>query len=324
MQMVDLNKKAFKVQNILLSYGFYILLVLFVLFFSIVSESFLTASNWTQISIVACFLLTASAGLTTVIITGNIDLSLGSVAYVAAAMVYVTSEFPPAVSILVGIAAGIVAGLINGVLVSHLRMNSLLTTLGILIAYRGISLVITGGTVRPVSEGLRFLGSIKFFNFMPLVFLIGFVVMIVLQTVLSKTKFGAYCYAIGNSEQAADRIGIPVKTVKTVVFVISGTCGAISGILLPMYLGEVTTFTGRGMEFEAVAAVVIGGTSLFGGRGNVLPGTFAGALLLIIINNGLGTIGVSPYIYPFVAGVVIFLAIYLDSLKNLRRSSRFQ
>jgi ribose/xylose/arabinose/galactoside ABC-type transport system permease subunit len=322
--MNDLIGKAFKAQNILLSYGFYILLVLFIIFFSIVSESFLTASNWTQISIVACFLLTASAGLTTVIITGNIDLSLGSVAYVAAAMVYVTSAFPPALSILVGIAAGIVAGLINGVLVSHLRMNSLLTTLGILIAYRGISLVITGGTVRPVSEGLRFLGGIKFFNFMPLVFLISFVVMIMLQIVLSKTKFGAYCYAIGNSEQAADRIGIPVKMVKTVVFVISGTCGAISGILLPMYLGEVTTFTGRGMEFEAVAAVVIGGTSLFGGRGNILPGTFAGALLLIIINNGLGTIGVSPYIYPFVAGVVIFLAIYLDSLKNLRRSSRFQ
>jgi ribose/xylose/arabinose/galactoside ABC-type transport system permease subunit len=105
---------------------------------------------------------------------------------------------------------------------------------------------------------------------------------------------------------------------------ISGTCGAISGLLLPMYLGEVTTFTGRGMEFQAVAAVVIGGTSLFGGRGHVLPGTLAGVLLLIIINNGLGTIGVSPYIYPFVAGVVIFLAIYLDSLKNLRRSSRFK
>ena len=321
--MSDLSRNAFKVQNILLSYGFYILLVLFIIFFSIVSESFLTASNWTQISIVACFLLTASAGLTTVIITGNIDLSLGSVAYVAAAMVYVTSGYPPAISILVGIAAGIAAGLINGVLVSHLRMNSLLTTLGILIAYRGISLVITGGTVRPVSEGLRFLGGIKFFDFIPLVFLIGFVVMITLQIVLSKTKFGAYCYAIGNSEQAADRIGIPVKMVKTVVFVISGTCGAISGILLPMYLGEVTTFTGRGMEFEAVAAVVIGGTSLFGGRGNILPGTFAGALLLIIINNGLGTIGVSPYSYPFVAGVVIFLAIYLDSLKKLRRSSRF-
>ena len=321
--MTDLDRRTFNVQNMFLSYGFYILLVLFVLFFGIISESFLTVSNWTQISIVACFLLTASAGLTTVIITGNIDLSLGSVAYVAAAMVYLTSEFPPIISILVGIAAGLVAGFINGVLVSHLRMNSLLTTLGIMIAYRGISLVITGGTVRPVSEGLRFLGSIKFFNIVPLVFLISFIVMIMLQIVLSKTKFGAYCYAIGNSEQSATRIGIPVKTVKTAVFIISGTCGAISGLLLPMYLGEVTTFTGRGMEFEAVAAVVIGGTSLFGGRCNILPGTFAGVLLLIIINNGLGTIGVSPYIYPFVAGVVIFLAIYLDSLKNLRRSSRF-
>ena len=83
-----------------------------------------------------------------------------------------------------------------------------------------------------------------------------------------------------------------------------------------MYLGEITTFTGRGMEFQAVAAVVIGGTSLFGGRGSVLPGTMAGVLLLIIINNGLGTRGVSPYIYPFVAGALIFIAIYLDSIKN--------
>ena len=321
--MTDMAKPTFKVHNLFLSYGFYILLALFVIFFGIISESFLTVSNWTQISIVACFLLTASAGLTMVIITGNIDLSVGSTAYLAAAMVYLTSGLPPAVSILAGILTGAVAGLINGVLVSYLRMNSLLTTLGIMIAYRGISLVITGGTVRPVSDGLSMLGKIKLFQVLPLVFLISLIVVILLQITLSQTKFGAYCYAIGNSEPAAVRIGIPVKTIKTGVFVISGICGAITGILIPMYLGEVTTFTGRGMEFQAVAAVVIGGTSLFGGRGNVLPGTFAGVLLLIIINNGLGTIGVSPYLYPFVAGLVIFLAIYLDSLKKLRRSSRF-
>lgn len=322
--MSDFRGKPFAIRNFFLSYGFYILLALFVIFFSIVSESFLTVSNWTQISIVTCFLLTASVGLTMVIITGNIDLSIGSTAYLAAAMVYVTSGFPPAVSILVGLLAGLIAGLINGVLVSRFKMNSLLTTLGIMIAYRGISLVITGGTVRPVSEGIAVLGKIKYFDALPLVFLVSLIVMVILQIVLSHTKFGAYCYAIGNSEPAAIRIGIPSKTVVTIAFMISGTCGAISGLLLPMYLGEVTTFTGRGMEFQAVAAVVIGGTSLFGGRGHVLPGTLAGVLLLIIINNGLGTIGVSPYIYPFVAGVVIFLAIYLDSLKNLRRSSRFK
>jgi ribose transport system permease protein len=243
------------------------------------------------------------------------------VAYLAAAVVYLTSGYPPVMSILLGISTGMVAGLINGVLVSYLRMNSLLTTLGIMIAYRGISLLITGGTVQPISEGLEELGTIKYFDTFPLVFVIGLGVMIVLQIVLSRTQFGTYCFAIGNNESGATKIGIPVKKIKTIVFMISGICGAITGILIPMYLGEVTTFTGRGMEFQAVAAVVIGGTSLFGGRGNVLPGTFAGVLLLIIINNGLGTVGVSPYIYPFVAGVVIFFAIFLDSLKNLRRSS---
>lgn len=322
--MADHATYRFIVKNIFLSYGFYILLAIFIIFFSIISKSFFTISNWTQISIVGCFLLTASAGLTMVIITGNIDLSIGSIAYLAAAMVYLTADFSPLVSIFAAILVGLVVGLINGILVSYFKMNSLLTTLGIMIAYRGLSLVITGGTVRPVSEGISQLGKIKFFDVLPLVFLISLIVVVVLQIMLSQTKFGAYCYAIGNSKSSAQKIGIPVKAVLISAFMLSGVCGAISGLLLPMYLGEVTTFTGRGMEFQAVAAVVIGGTSLFGGRGNVFPGTLAGVLLLIIINNGLGTIGVSPYLYPFVAGVVIFLAIYLDSLKNLKRSLRFE
>ena len=311
-------------QDVLLSYGFYILLLVLIVLFTFISNSFLTVSNWTQISIVACFLLAASAGLTLVMITGNIDLSIGSVAYLAAAVVYLTSDFPPAVSLVAGVLVGVLSGSICGVLVAYFRMNSLLTTLGLMIAYRGISLVLTEGTVRPVNEGVKELGSIKFFDVLPLVFLVALAVMIVLQIVLSSTKFGTYCYAIGNSESAAEKIGIPVKPVKLAVFCISGACGALSGLLSSMYLGEVTTFTGRGMEFQAVAAVVIGGTSLFGGRGSVLPGSLAGVMLLIIINNGLGTRGVSPYVYPFAAGAVMFIAIYLDSLKNMRKAWRAQ
>jgi ribose/xylose/arabinose/galactoside ABC-type transport system permease subunit len=310
-------------RNFFFSYGFYLLLAVLVILFSFISNSFLTVSNWTQISIVACFLLTVSAGLTLVVITGNIDLSVGSVVYLAAAVLYLTTGLPVAVSFGLALLTGIVVGIVNGVLVAYLRMNSLLTTLGLMIAYRGLSLVLTGGTVRPMVAEVAALGKIKFFGVLPLVFVVSLAVMIVLQILLSRTKFGAYCYAIGNNEAAARKVGIPVRAVKLAVFAISGLCAAITGLLLPMYLGEVTTFTGRGMEFQAVAAVVIGGTSLFGGRGNVLPGTLAGVLLLIIINNGLGTRGVSPYVYPFVAGVVIFLAIYLDSLKNLRRSARF-
>ena len=311
-------------QDVLFSYGFYILLLVLIVLFSFISNSFLTIGNWTQISIVACFLLTASAGLTLVMITGNIDLSIGSIAYLAAAVVFLTADYPPAVSLAAGVLVGVMAGSFSGVLVAYLRMNSLLTTLGMLIAYRGISLVLTGGTVRPVHEGIAALGRIKLLDVFPLVFIVALSVMIVLQVVLSRTKFGTWCYAIGNSESAAEKIGIPVKPIKLAVFCVSGACGAISGLLSSMYLGEVTTFTGRGMEFQAVAAVVIGGTSLFGGRGTVLPGTLAGVLLLIIINNGLGTRGVSPYVYPFVAGGVMFVAIYLDSLKNLRKAWRVQ
>lgn len=311
-------------QDVLFSYGFYILLLVLVVLFTFISNSFLTVSNWTQISIVACFLLAASAGLTLVMITGNIDLSIGSAAYLAAAVVYLTAGFPPAVSLVAGILVGVLSGSVCGVLVAYFRMNSLLTTLGLMIAYRGISLVLTQGTVRPVNEGVKALGSIKLFDVFPLVFLVALAVMIILQIVLSSTKFGTYCYAIGNSESAAEKIGIPVKPVKLAVFCISGACGALSGLLSSMYLGEVTTFTGRGMEFQAVAAVVIGGTSLFGGRGSVLPGSLAGVMLLIIINNGLGTRGVSPYVYPFAAGAVMFIAIYLDSLKNMRKAWRAQ
>jgi ribose/xylose/arabinose/galactoside ABC-type transport system permease subunit len=306
------------------SYGFYLLLAGLVILFTLISHSFLTASNWTQISIAACFLLAAASGLTLVLITGNIDLSVGSIAYLAAATVYLTADYPVALSIGAALAVGLLAGLVNGFLVAYLRMNALLTTLGLLIAYRGISLVLTEGTVRPVSEDLAALGRIKWFDdTLALVFLVSFGVMIILQIIVTRTRFGTYCFAIGNNEAAAHKIGIPVQRVKITAFCLSGLCGAISGVLLAMYLGEVTTFTGRGMEFQAVAAVVIGGTSLFGGRGNVLPGTLAGVLLLIVINNGLGTLGVSPFVYPFVSGALIFLAIYLDSLKN-RSKKLFQ
>jgi len=320
--MFEFKKGSARARDFLFSYGLYALLTLLIAVFGLISHSFLTVSNWAQISVAACFLLVASAGLTLVMITGNIDLSIGSIAYLASTTVYLTTDFSPGTSFVAGVAVGIAAGLLSGIFVSYLKMNSLLTTLGLMIAYRGIGLLLTGGSVHPVNPSISWLGKIEFFDALPAVFLVSLVVMIVLQIILSQTKFGAYCYAIGNNEVAATKLGIPVKTVKTAAFCISGACGAISGVLSTVYLGEITTFTGRGMEFQAVAAVVIGGTSLFGGKGNVLPGTLAGVLLLIMINNGLGTRGVSPYVYPFVAGVVIFAAIYLDSLKNISRTAR--
>jgi ribose transport system permease protein len=305
---------------LVMSYGLYVFLAALIVFFGFVSHSFLSVSNWVQLGIASCFLLTSAAGLTVVMLTANIDLSVGSIAYLAAAVVYLTADAGATVSVIAAILTGMGAGLISGVLVSYLRMNSLLTTLGLMIAYRGLSLVLTDGTVHPVGDTIALMGRFKVAGVAPLVLLISLVVVVVVQIAMSSTRFGVYCYAIGNSEAAARKLGVPTRAVILAAFCVSGVCGALSGLLSSMYLGEVTTFVGRGMEFQAVAAAVIGGTSLFGGRGNVFPGTLAGVLLLTVINNGLGTWGVSPYVYPFVAGTVIFVAIYLDSLKNLRPS----
>jgi ribose/xylose/arabinose/galactoside ABC-type transport system permease subunit len=253
------------IKRLFFSYGFYILIFLLIIIFTLISNHFMSLSNWTQISIASCFLLTAAAGLTVVLITGNIDLSVGSIAYIAASVAYLSADQGPIITILAVIFVGAFLGLINGFLIAYLKMNSLLTTLGLLIAYRGISLVITGGTVQKIGEQLSNFGNYKFFGFFPLIFAVSLILVIGIQFIMKFTRFGRYCYAIGNNEISANKLGIPVKKIKLYSFIIAGICGALSGLLLAMYLGEVTTFTGRGMEFQAVAAIVIGGTSLFGG-----------------------------------------------------------
>ena len=315
-QMSEQLSVLARIRSTAFEYGFYLLLLALVILFSVISNSFLTLSNWVQIATAACFLLAAAAGLTLVLVSGEIDLSIGSIAYLSAAVVFLTADMPPGFTVVASLTVGLTTGLFNGFLVSYLGMNSLLTTLGLMIAYRGISLVLTGGTVRPVSEALAAYGRVKFLDTVPLIFLASFGLVLVFQFILSRTRIGTFWQAIGSNEDAARKIGVPVRRAKLAAFAVCGVSAAASGLLLATYLGEITTFTGRGMEFQAVAAVVIGGTSLFGGRGRVFPGTLAGVFLLIVINNGLGTRGVSPFVYPFVAGGLIFLAIYLDSIRH--------
>ena len=302
------------IKRLFFSYGFYILIFLLIIIFtSTLSAQVLNIAEGNSV-IISSEATLDIAGLE---LTPNADYSIvGSIAYIAASVAYLSADQGPIITILAVIFVGAFLGLINGFLIAYLKMNSLLTTLGLLIAYRGISLVITGGTVQKIGEQLSNFGNYKFFGFFPLIFAVSLILVIGIQFIMKFTRFGRYCYAIGNNEISANKLGIPVKKIKLYSFIIAGICGALSGLLLAMYLGEVTTFTGRGMEFQAVAAIVIGGTSLFGGRGSIMPGTFAGVLLLVIINNGLGSMGVSPYVYPFVAGSIIFLAIYLDSIKN--------
>lgn len=309
-------------KDFVLSYGFYLLFIIVVVIYTCKAPTFLSANNLISILNAATFSLLAAAGTTLVFISGNMDMSIGSIALVSAATVAMTTRagVPPLAAVALAILAGAVIGLLNGILVAYGRMNSMLTTLGLMIAYRGLGLQITGGRQISLAREFKNFAKIRILG-IPVWVALCIAAMILLQIVLKKTRFGAYCYALGCSENAAKKVGIPVRRVKIAVFVISGVCAAITGIIIATKLGLIRNTIGKGMEFDIVAAIVIGGTSLLGGRGNVLPGTFLGVLLLTVIDNGLAMVGASPYVYPFVKGLIIFAAMYMDSLRSLRRKN---
>lgn len=306
----------------ILSCGFYILFILVAVVYTCMAPAFLTAENIVSILNAATFSLFAAAGTSLVFISGNMDMSIGSIALVAAAALTLGSKagLPVSAVILLTILVGALIGLVNGILVAYGRMNSMLTTLGLMLAYRGIGLQITGGRQITLASEYKNFARIKIMG-LPVWVVLSLLAVVIVQIVLKKTRFGAYCYALGCSESAAKKVGIPVRKVKIAVFVISGICAAVTGLIVASRLGVMRSTIGSGMEFDIVAAIVIGGVSLQGGRGSVLPGTFLGVLLLKVIDNGLAMVGASPYAYRFAEGMIIFAAMYMDSLRSLRKKS---
>lgn len=214
---------------------------------------------------------------------------------------------------------GAVIGAINGVLVTYCKLNSMLATLGMMILLRGIALNITnGGAQTSLPPEFKMIADSRIGGISILI-LVSLIILLVFQCVLRKTRFGAYCYAIGCSEESAKRIGLPLKRVKMAVYILSGICAAFVGFVACCKVGTYSGTIGNEMEFDVVTVCVMGGTSLLGGRGNIFPGTFIGVVLLYLINNILALTGASPYIYPFAKGLVIFAAMYVDALKNFRK-----
>lgn len=308
-----------KVKNFFLSNGLYLIAIVIIVAFTAIKPSFFSGTNLFQILTSSSFLFAMAAGTTVVIIGGNMDLSVGSTALVCAATMWVVSTKGAAtpVIVLAGLAVGAGVGLLNGVLVSYLKMNSMVLTLGLQIAYRGLGLILINGTQQSLPEAFKNFGSFKIGKLYSVVILC-FAVMIVLHIILRHTKFGTYIYAMGSNEEAARRVGIPVNRIKLLTFVISGLCAAVAGLVIICRLGMVQSFMGKGMEFDAIEAAVIGGVSLNGGRGRMIPGTIFGVLLIYMINNGLALIGASEFSYPFAQGILVFIAMYMDALKNFK------
>lgn len=313
---------TFDLRQFLLKNSFTVVLVLVVIFFSLATSSFLTVNNIISLLHAAVPLMLIASGLGMVVITGKLDISVGSIALVTTSvgtLLIVRHDFDPLITLLILLPLGLLIGAMNGFIVVVLKVNPLITTLGTMILLRGVGLELTKSTNISLPEDVRRLGNLTLDIGSVSIFvdiIIALLLMLAVHVLHTRTSFGRWVVAIGNDEETAARLGVPVKTVTFLTFVLSGLLATIGGILLVLQVGSVSGNIGSGMEFVAVAAVVIGGISLFGGEGSILPGVLRGVLTLQIIFNGLNHLGADPYAYRFVNGAVIFVAMYADSLRS--------
>jgi ribose/xylose/arabinose/galactoside ABC-type transport system permease subunit len=300
------------------SYGFVIVLAIVYVGFSVAAPSFFGASNLVDILHVVAPLMVVASGMALVVMSGRLDISVGSIAYVASAVFALLmrdGSVPFVIGLAAAIGTGLVLGAINAAIVVALRVNSLIATLGTMIAFRGFGLSLTDGGLIEMPDAIKPLGNTMLGPIF-LDTLLALVVVAVIHGVHRRTSFGRQLTAIGNGEDIARRIGIPVERRIFAVLLLSGLLAAVAGVLYTMQVAVNTAKIGEGMEFTAVAAVVVGGISLFGGRGNILTAVILGSLTFQMIRSGLQHIGANPYSYRLVEGVVIFIAMYADALKT--------
>lgn len=296
-------------------FGTLIGLFILIIIFSALSSYFLTVSNLLNIVQQTAINAIIAVGMTFVIISAGIDLSIGSILALSGVVMATTlqSEISLPLAIVVGLTIGLMCGLINGVLVSYGSLPPFIATLGTMSAIRGATLLYTEG--RPVSgfsSAFRFLATGEIFS-IPVSIIIMVIIYLAAHFVLSKTKLGRYTYAIGGNETAANLSGINTKLFKTVIYGISGLLSALAAVILTARLNSAQPIAGIMYELDAIAAVVIGGTSLLGGIGTI-SGTLIGALIMGVLRNGLNILGISSFIQQIVIGSVIIAAVLIDMI----------
>ena len=305
-------------------YGFVLVLLVVIIYFSIAAPFFLSFDNFLAILHATAPMLVIAAGLALVVFAGKIDISLGSVAFLSAVIgMKLHYEFgaPSQLSLVIMVFIGLALGAVNAFIIVGLRINSLVTTLATMIAFRGLALTLTGSQSITLPEKIRVLGNAKVGPiFVDII--IALAVLLLMNGLVKNTAFGRQIMAIGNDEDTAERIGINVRRTTFFAFVVSGGLAGLGGALAMVQVGSITSFLGQGLEFTAVAVVVIGGISLYGGSGSIMPGVLLGAVTLEVVRNGLNQIGADPYLYQIITGIVIFVAIYAFSLQRFRSKSK--
>ena len=301
------------VRDLLRRFGILIAFLLLVVVLSFLSDSFLTVSNLLNIARQVSINAIIAAGMTFVILTAGIDLSVGSVLAFSGAIIagLLSTGQPLFVGISAGLLLGAVLGLVNGLIVTRGGVQPFIATLGMLTIARGATLVYTDG--RPITglpDAFVWLGAGDVGR-VPVPVIVMALVFLAAYVVLTQTVLGRYIYAIGGNEEAARLSGVNVTLYKTLAYVLSGVLSAVSGIILTARLNSAQPTAGGGYELDAIAAVVLGGTTLAGGEGSI-TGTLLGAFIIGVLNNGLNLLNVSSFYQQVVKGVVILLAVLLD------------
>lgn len=308
------TKQALLASPLIRQYGGIVIsLIILCLVFSSISPRFLAFNNFMNIMQQVAVIAVAAYGMTYVILLGDIDLSVGSIIAVAgmvAAQAF-SMGFGFAPTVLITLAAGAIMGGLNGVLSAKLMLPSFIVTVATMGIYRGaVSLPTNGAPASIENETWLAIGSESWLG-LPIIIWIVIALFAINHIVLSRTIFGRRAYLAGGNREAAIYSGIRVDRLKIIIFMISGVMAAISGILLSSRLSSAQTNAGMGYELDAIAAVVLGGTSLAGGVGTMV-GTILGALIIGVINNGMNMLSV-PYFYQLIVkGVVILVAVWLD------------
>ncbi len=307
----------------LLAFG--ALIVLFVVF-SVASPNFFTFDNVVGILLATAVNGVLALGATFIIITGGIDLSVGTVMSFAAVMTGVFITFwglPVPVGMLGGLAAGALAGFINGTVIARMKIPPFVATLGMLYIAKGLALVISG--LKPIyfSDAPAFttiamgsvLGAIIPGFEIPNAVLVLFIAAIIAHLILTKTVLGRYTFALGSNEEATRLSGVNVAAWKIAIYTLAGVFSGLAGVLIAARLNSAQPALGAGYELDAIAAVVIGGTSLSGGEGTIL-GTIIGAFVISVLTNGLRILSVPQEWQIVVTGAIVILAVYLDIIRR--------
>lgn len=304
-------------QFIIRSYGIVIAFVIICAVMTALSPVFLTVTNVLNVIRQSSIFGIMAIGMTFVILTGGIDLSVGSilavVGAVSAGMLKGGMDVVPVV--ILALAIGISCGLANGLLITVGRIAPFVVTLGMMSIARSLTLIYTTGyPISGFTGAFRFVGGGDILA-VPFPIVVFLITAAVAWVILTQTRMGRYTYAIGGNEETVKLSGINSDFYKTIVYVISGITAAISALILTSRLNSAEPMAGQGYELDVIAAVVIGGTSLNGGRGSVW-GTLVGALLIGVINNGMNLLGIPPYFQLLVKGFIIIGAVLLDRLRE--------